>query len=178
MSARPQDVWVRRGRGEGGSEPDLEGQLRLFGANLRTVREQAGLTQQGLSEVARLDRAAISFIERGKRSPDMATLLRIARALNTTPAKLVNEIGAEGPNLRGPRDTGLVRDPATRLGANLGWARRRAKVSQETLALEASVDRAAISVYEHGRRDPNLRTILKLASALDVPAATLLRGVK
>lgn len=145
---------------------------------MRAAREQAGLTQQDLSEIAQLDRAAISFIERAKRSPDMATLLRIARGLRTTPAKLLSDVGAGSPNLRGPREAAPTGDPARRLGANLGWARRRAKVSQETLALEASVDRAAISVYEHGRREPNLRTILKLASALDVPAAMLLRGVK
>lgn len=145
---------------------------------MRATREEAGLTQQELSDIAQLDRAAISFIERAKRSPDLGTLLKIAHALRTTPAHLLRDIGTDGPKLRGPRDGPLPCEPGKRLGSNLMWARRRAKVSQETLALEANVDRAAISVYEHGRREPNLRTILKLASALDVPAATLLRGVK
>ena len=40
------------------------------------------------------------------------------------------------------------------------------------------MDRAAISVFEHGRRDPNLRTVLKLARALGVPPAMLLNGVE
>ncbi len=169
---------VARGRGVDTGDSDVDEQLRLFGANMRATRQKAGLTQQELSQVAQLDRAAISFIERAKRSPDLATLLKIAHALRTTPANLLGEIGAPAPNLRGPRDGPLPSDPAKRLGANLTWARRRAKVSQETLALEANVDRAAISVYEHGRREPNLRTIIKLASALDVSAATLVRGVK
>lgn len=145
---------------------------------MRRARQAAGLTQHELSRAAELDRAAISFIERAKRSPDLGTLLRIAHALRTTPASLLHDIGPDGPSSRGPREGPLPSDPAKRLGANLIWARRRAKVSQETLALEANVDRAAISVYEHGRREPNLRTILKLANALDVSAGTLLKGVR
>ncbi len=145
---------------------------------MRATRQTAGLTQQALSQAAQLDRAAISFIERAQRAPDLGTLLRIARALHTTPGELLRDIGMSGPSLRGPRDGSLSHEPAGRFGANLRWARRRARVSQETLALEANVDRAAISVYEHGRREPNLRTIMKLADALDVPAATLLVGVK
>jgi transcriptional regulator with XRE-family HTH domain len=171
-------VRVPRGRGGDTRESDVDAQLRVFGANMRAAREQAGLTQQELSLVAHLDRAAISFIERAKRSPDLGTLLKIAQALRTTPADLLRDVGVERPTPRGPRNGEEPSDPARRLGANLGWARRRANVSQEALALEASVDRAAISVYEHGRREPNLRTILKLADALDIPAATLLRGVK
>lgn len=165
-----------RDRKTGGAA--LGAQLRTFGANMRATRQTAGLTQQALSQAAQLDRAAISFIERAQRAPDLGTLLRIARALHTTPGELLRDIGMSGPSLRGPRDGSLSHEPAGRFGANLRWARRRARVSQETLALEANVDRAAISVYEHGRREPNLRTIMKLADALDVPAATLLVGVK
>jgi DNA-binding XRE family transcriptional regulator len=59
----------------------------------------------------------------------------------------------------------------------LKWARRRVDISQERLALDAKVDRAAISVYENGGREPNLRTVLKLAWKLEVPPATLLAGI-
>jgi DNA-binding XRE family transcriptional regulator len=60
----------------------------------------------------------------------------------------------------------------------LKWARRRIDISQERLALDAKVDRAAISVYENGGREPNLRTVLKLAWKLEVPPATLLTGIE
>jgi transcriptional regulator with XRE-family HTH domain len=157
---------------------ELSTQLQAFGANMRSARRQAGLTQQELSRAARLDRAAISFIERAQRAPDLGTLLRIARALDTTPGELLRDIGVSTASLRGPRDGSLSKDAAGRFGANLRWARARAAVSQETLALEANVDRAAISVYEHGRREPNLRTVMKLADALEVSPAVLLVGVK
>jgi transcriptional regulator with XRE-family HTH domain len=39
------------------------------------------------------------------------------------------------------------------------------------------VDRSAISNYERGTREPNLRTIVRLARALDVTPASLLRDL-
>jgi transcriptional regulator with XRE-family HTH domain len=68
-------------------------------------------------------------------------------------------------------------DPAALFGANLKWARKRAAISQERLALDAKVDRAAISVYENGGREPNLRTVLKLATKLDIRPGLLLAGI-
>ncbi len=63
-------------------------------------------------------------------------------------------------------------------GGNLRDARKHAGLSQETLALDAGVDRAAISIYENGGREPNLHTVLKLARALGVPPAALLRDLR
>lgn len=66
---------------------------------------------------------------------------------------------------------------AVAFGQNLREARRAAKVSQEDLSRDSGVDRTAISTYERGRREPNLRTIVKLARALKVEPAELLRGL-
>jgi transcriptional regulator with XRE-family HTH domain len=62
-------------------------------------------------------------------------------------------------------------------GKNLCEARHKANLTQEQLADRADVDRAAISMYEHSRREPNLSTMVKLAHALDVQVATLVRGL-
>lgn len=153
-------------------------QIRAFGENLRRARLDAGLTQVQLSRATPLDRAAISRLECGERAPDMPTLMRLCTALGTDPTALVNGIG---PKRRLPRDPGLVGSHvgrAAQFGANLKWARRRVDISQERLALDAKVDRAAISVYENGGREPNLRTVLKLAWKLEVPPATLLAGIE
>lgn len=66
---------------------------------------------------------------------------------------------------------------AQTFGENLRGARHKAGLSQDTLAKRADVDRSALSGYERGRREPNLRTIVKLARALQVPADTLMRGL-
>ena len=159
-------------------EREIDEQVRMFGENMRGARHGAGLSQVELSSASRVDRAAISFLERAKRSPDLPTLLRTAHALGVKPADLVRGIGPDGSRVRVALNDDTPSDPAARFGANLRWARQRAKLSQEALALQAKVDRAAISIYEHGRREPNLRTILKLARALELPPATLLRDVE
>jgi transcriptional regulator with XRE-family HTH domain len=74
-------------------------------------------------------------------------------------------------------DPGTPRETRT-FGENLRDARNHAGLSQQTLALHAKLDRAAISIYENARRDPNLHTVLELARALEVPPATLLRDLR
>lgn len=154
---------------------DIDEQLLRFGGNIRAARERAHLAQDALG----IDRAAISFLERAERSPDLPTVVRVAHAVGVTPAALLKGVGEDGLRLRGPRhEADAKASPASRFGINLRWGRERAGLSQEALALKANVDRAAISVFEHGRRDPNLRTLLKLARAMELPPALLLGGVE
>ncbi|HEX3693704.1 MAG TPA: helix-turn-helix transcriptional regulator [Solirubrobacteraceae bacterium] len=159
-------------------DPEIDEQVRLFGASMRTARTEYGLSQVALSAATGLDRAAISFLERAERSPDLSTLVRVARALGTTPAAMLEGIGSGTADFEQPSYRGVARAPEARLGANLRAARHQAGLSQETLGFEAEVDRAAISVYERGGRGPNLRTVLKLCRALDLRPSVLLAGVE
>jgi DNA-binding XRE family transcriptional regulator len=108
----------------------------------------------------------------------MATMLRICAALEVEPRDLLRGIGPKSSPRRAPvsKDRTPI-EPASLFGANLRWARQRAGISQERLALDAKVDRAAISVYENGGREPNLRTVLKLAAKLEVRPGLLLGGI-
>jgi DNA-binding XRE family transcriptional regulator len=103
--------------------------------------------------------------------------LRICEALGIQPTDPLRGIGPKttARARRNPVETDA--DPAALFGANLKWARKRADISQERLALDAKVDRAAISVYENGGREPNLRTVLKLAIKLDIRPGLLLAGI-
>jgi XRE family transcriptional regulator, regulator of sulfur utilization len=160
-------------------DPEIDEQVRAFGENMRAARLSASLSQVALSQATRLDRAAISFLERAERSPDLSTLVRVARALALTPSALLEGVGIpRGRSSGQPSGEELPTEPALRFGANLRAARTRAGLSQEALAYEAEVDRAAISVYERGGREPNLRTALKLARALRMSPAALLDGVE
>jgi transcriptional regulator with XRE-family HTH domain len=159
-------------------DPDLDEQLVRFGENMRHARREAKLSQIDLSHRASLDRAAVSFLERAERAPDLSTIVRIAGAVGVKPAALLRGIGPDDCPARGPRGAGEEFSPAARFGVNLRWARVRAGVSQEALANDARVDRAAISVFERGKRNPNLRTLLRLARALELPPGVLLRGVE
>jgi transcriptional regulator with XRE-family HTH domain len=63
--------------------------LRLFGEHLRELRLARGLTQEGLAELAGVDRNYIGQIERGERNVALVNIVRIAQALDAAPADLL-----------------------------------------------------------------------------------------
>jgi len=66
---------------------------------------------------------------------------------------------------------------ADQFGRNLAYCRRRAKLSQEELAVRASLHRTAVGQLERGERVARVDTVVKLAGSLDVPPGELLDGM-
>jgi transcriptional regulator with XRE-family HTH domain len=62
-------------------------------------------------------------------------------------------------------------------GKRLRACRTRADISQGVLGEIASLHRAEIELLERGEREPHLNTIIKLASALEVPLHELVGDV-
>jgi transcriptional regulator with XRE-family HTH domain len=62
------------------------------------------------------------------------------------------------------------------LGRNVREHRRRRGLSQEALAHEAGMKRAYVSDLERGTRNPSVRALARLASALGVDPSELLRS--
>lgn len=73
-----------------------------------------------------------------------------------------------------------TRDPATfaAFGTVLRRFRQQRQLTQEQLAWNSEIDRTFISELELGKKEPGLVTILILARALDIPAATLIAEVE
>jgi transcriptional regulator with XRE-family HTH domain len=61
------------------------------------------------------------------------------------------------------------------LGANVRQLRKSKGMSQEELALEAGMKRSYLSDLERGTRNPSVRALGRLADALEVDAAELLK---
>lgn len=61
---------------------------RRFGANVKRVRRERGMTQEQLGLAAGLDAAVISRIEAGQREPRVKNIVRIAEALEAQPGDL------------------------------------------------------------------------------------------
>lgn len=59
-----------------------------FAANLRRARTKAGISQEELGDRCDLHRTEISLLERAGREPRLATILKLAGSLETTPAEL------------------------------------------------------------------------------------------
>ena len=61
------------------------------------------------------------------------------------------------------------------LGANLRDARERLGLTQEQVSDRSGVQAGEVSRIERGKRDPKVSTLEKLAAALEVEPAELLR---
>lgn len=57
----------------------------LVGRHLRRLRKEQGLSQEGLAELAGMDRSFLSLVESGKRSISVENLCRLAAALEVHP---------------------------------------------------------------------------------------------
>lgn len=66
-------------------------------------------------------------------------------------------------------------DPGLAFGKVLRTVRKSAGLTQEQLALAADIDRTFVSLMERGERQPTVRVLFKLATALHVPAAQLIQ---
>jgi transcriptional regulator with XRE-family HTH domain len=66
---------------------------------------------------------------------------------------------------------------AVYFAANLRRARKAAGISQEEAGRRSSLHRTEVGLLERGARVPRIDTLVKLASAMDVPPDRLLEGI-
>ena len=67
----------------------------VFRANLRRLREEAGLTQSDLARRIGSAPGYVSDLERGRRKPNLGTLAPLAEALGIAPATLLSTVNSE-----------------------------------------------------------------------------------
>lgn len=63
-------------------------QRRAFGARVRALREEQGMSQEALAHAAGLDRSYMGGVERGQRNVSLDNIYRIAGALGVPAATL------------------------------------------------------------------------------------------
>ena len=68
-------------------------------------------------------------------------------------------------------------EPKAIVGRNIKATREAAGLTQEEVADRARMHTMEISRYERGVRDLRVSTVARIATALEVSAADLLRGV-
>ncbi|MBL8751412.1 MAG: helix-turn-helix transcriptional regulator [Planctomycetes bacterium] len=62
---------------------------RAFGAALKQLREQRKLTQEELAHRASTSQSYLSLLEKGRRTPSLATIVLLARGLRLSATELV-----------------------------------------------------------------------------------------
>jgi transcriptional regulator with XRE-family HTH domain len=60
-----------------------------FGQIIKAFRKELKLSQEKLADVSSLDRSFISLLESGKKQPSLITIFQLAKALNTSPSKIL-----------------------------------------------------------------------------------------
>lgn len=70
-------------------EDDLKLKLKMLGHNLKRVREDAGLNQTALADLAGVSRETVSNVERGNPS-SIVVLFRLAKVLSISVEELLH----------------------------------------------------------------------------------------
>lgn len=65
---------------------------KIFGNQIRALRQKANLSQEELAEACGLHRTYIGAIERGERNLSLLNIIILARALNVKPSFLLKNI--------------------------------------------------------------------------------------
>jgi transcriptional regulator with XRE-family HTH domain len=63
-----------------------------FGALVRRLRQEKGLTQERVGEISGLHRNYIGAVERAERTPSIVAADKLARALGTTLANMFSQV--------------------------------------------------------------------------------------
>jgi transcriptional regulator with XRE-family HTH domain len=63
-----------------------------FGEKVRQLRTGLGISQEKLAELCDLHRTYIGSVERGERNVSLVNLVRLGRALKSTPSQLLEGI--------------------------------------------------------------------------------------
>ncbi|MCX5821649.1 MAG: helix-turn-helix transcriptional regulator [Deltaproteobacteria bacterium] len=80
---------------------DSEGKIlgKAFGVVLRRLRQERGISQEGLGFESGYHRTYISLLERGQKSPSLQTIFRLANTLKIHPAELIRQVDSETETL-------------------------------------------------------------------------------
>lgn len=73
--------------------------LRVFGTRIRRLRQQRGLSQEGLAEASGLHRTYVGSVERGERNISLVNILRLAMTLSTDAGELVTGLELTGSSV-------------------------------------------------------------------------------
>jgi transcriptional regulator with XRE-family HTH domain len=82
------DVWED-------SDAEFEEQVKRIVSRIREEREKARLSQMDLAFKAGLSQNLVNYIENGRRTPNLFTILKLCKALQIAPSSLFADSDAE-----------------------------------------------------------------------------------
>lgn len=132
----------------------------MIGGKIAELRKEQGLNQKELAKKIGVSRSALSLYEIDRREPDLETVKKIASLFGVTTDYL---LGAEGDAMGTEENTNEV---AKRIGRNLKVLRE--STTQRELAPLLGVTPSAVCMWESGRREPDIETLVHIAKLFEV----------
>ncbi|MGB9860402.1 MAG: helix-turn-helix domain-containing protein, partial [Moorellaceae bacterium] len=134
------------------------------GVKLKRLREERGIALETLADMLDIAPDCMREVEEGTRRLSKATLAEVASILGVDPSYFQEENGGASGVAEG-----------TRLGAKLRRLREQKGLTLNELSRRSGVSLAHISEIERGRSTASLKTLEKLAAALEVSTSSLLQ---
>ncbi len=76
--------------------PEDNSLAKSFGQAVRQLRIERGMSQEELGFESGYHRTYISLLERGKKSPSLRTIFRLAEALKVEPSQMIEGVQSGG----------------------------------------------------------------------------------
>ncbi|HJQ40082.1 MAG TPA: helix-turn-helix domain-containing protein [Thermoanaerobaculia bacterium] len=144
--------------------------LAHIATNVRTIREQRGLSREQLAASTDLDTQMIKRIESGRANPALTVLSRLAAAMAISLSLIVG--GADAETIEAE-----TIEPET-VGETLVLLRKEKHMSQRRLAQRTGLRMATLRRYESGETDPRIEAAELIARALEIEPVELVRQIE
>ncbi|MGI9951735.1 helix-turn-helix transcriptional regulator [Moorellaceae bacterium AZ2] len=135
-----------------------------IGPKLRQLREERGISLETLADMLDIAPDCMREVEEGTRRLSAATLAEVANILGVDISYFQQENGRP------------TNEEDNRLGAKLRRLREQKGFTLNELSRRSGVSLAHISEIERGRSTASLKTLEKLAAALEVSTSSLLQA--
>ena len=134
--------------------------LRAFGMRIRSLRRDAGHTQEAVAEITKVSTQTVRNWEAGRTEPSEENKVKLAEAYGVSRDSFLDlhELPAGDPGLM------LPYEPSTVSPSRLLDARMEAGLTQTEVARRTGINRNTIGRYENGRMMPSRYTLTTLAS--------------
>lgn len=132
----------------------------MLGKRINELRRASGMTQEELGKKLGVIKQTVSSWENDSSEPNHAATIALAKLFGVTTDYL---LGAEGDAMGTEENTNEV---AKRIGRNLKVLRE--STTQRELAPLLGVTPSAVCMWESGRREPDIETLVHIAKLFEV----------
>ncbi|HHW06020.1 MAG TPA: transcriptional regulator [Clostridia bacterium] len=143
-----------------------------LGSEIRKLREKKGLTLAALAAEVDIPVSCLEDVENGRRCLGVNTLRQLARVLEVDDTRFISLADTKGEKIE--RETGEYISSSA--GRKIRQVREEMGLTLVECSKRAGISYTHISEIERGNVCPSLKTLEKLAKALEKPVSYFLKG--